>query len=750
MFSRMAWVLIFAALVSNVPASAQVTTTGPSFNPATPYSVDGLALGGRVNSDSSVYDEYRCSPSEQFDGFIWCQRRRTDQEARGQFVSSWSILHSQDGKVVYVNRSLMPAFFDRNEAQDEINRLSNKHGTSPRIISVPTGPGMPSGFIAVWGNVTLTPLDATNVNELAAGRNIRAGLMIDHIGNFQQSAKIGMPIYRLGGGAGYVWAGSWDERGRGSLRFLTIDSSAFAPQAAEVPRAAADDAAKQKDAEADAQRRIAEAKQAAQRAEAAAREAEENAKRRIAEADQRTRTAEAASKADTAPANTPQQSAPARPVAHIPSCEAAASGYAEIESRNWDSAELSALKGKFDQCYAFLSDQRARDQLRPQVAEVQRRIAEQKTVEADQKKVAQETRRAEQQAAAAKKQAEEQAAEEKKRADQEVQRATAQEELDSFRAKLDSGHLSDEDGVRLLEFLERYGRYDAQKQYNIVMQEVIRYSNIIYNEVSALKLKQAAGPLSEADEARLKAIGVIAKRQKNRSTHGGTFAYADDYNKWANIDATSEKALKDNTEAKSRSTELAAVGISDGSINGLQAKFETLLSKFNSAETLSNEEAKQLDTIRGIARRLQWQEKQLAELLGPADDLAWRYIAGGGTAISLSGSDKDRLGSYLTTLVAGYAVADYCGGHGEAFSKDDLANWKNEIKKYTGPGTKQITDDAWESGQRALQQHGFGQLTARQLNRQCEEFRTDMASTFPHVFQGSKGQLPTNSKSNPF
>jgi hypothetical protein len=76
----------------------------------------------------------------------------------------------------------------------------------------------------------LEALDPNNVSQLAIGRDVRAGFMIDHIGNFQRSAQQGLPIYRLTGGAGYVWAASWDQRGTGTLRFLTIDASAIDAQ----------------------------------------------------------------------------------------------------------------------------------------------------------------------------------------------------------------------------------------------------------------------------------------------------------------------------------------------------------------------------------------------------------------------------------------------------------------------------------------------------------------------------------------
>lgn len=194
------------------------------------YVVDGLRLGGMVQQDSSTYREYRCGPSEQFSGFTWCQKKADERTARGQFSSSYSILHSQGGNALYINRFLEPAWFSGNEANDDINGRSKKYGAPTRIIPMPKQSSVPNGMIVTWGNVVLEPLDTNNVGQLAIGRDVRAGLMIDHIGNFQRSAQLGLPIYRLTGGAGYVWAASWDQRGVGTLRFLTIDASAIDAQ----------------------------------------------------------------------------------------------------------------------------------------------------------------------------------------------------------------------------------------------------------------------------------------------------------------------------------------------------------------------------------------------------------------------------------------------------------------------------------------------------------------------------------------
>jgi hypothetical protein len=60
------------------------------------YAVDGLAVGSRIGLDSAAYREYSCRPSEQFDGFTWCQKTRNDKERRGSFTATYSLLHARD------------------------------------------------------------------------------------------------------------------------------------------------------------------------------------------------------------------------------------------------------------------------------------------------------------------------------------------------------------------------------------------------------------------------------------------------------------------------------------------------------------------------------------------------------------------------------------------------------------------------------------------------------------------------------
>ena len=79
------------------------------------YAVDGLSIGTQLSFDSPSYRRYKCNPSDQFAGLTWCQKARSEKEKRGSFTAAYSLLHSQDGKIVYVNRSQEPAFFSSKE-----------------------------------------------------------------------------------------------------------------------------------------------------------------------------------------------------------------------------------------------------------------------------------------------------------------------------------------------------------------------------------------------------------------------------------------------------------------------------------------------------------------------------------------------------------------------------------------------------------------------------------------------------------
>ena len=205
-------------------APAQVPAAPANGREKAGYGVAGMQLGTNVGVGSADYRDYTCAPTKQYPGFIGCQRQLTERSRRRRIFESTSFLHGPDGSAVYINQNLEPVAMDENDAHDEISRLSETLGKAT-LLPMPPTRGVPSGLIASWGAVSLQPLDPARTAELAAGTGDKLGVLVDTIGNPQRSAQLGLPIYRLGGGAGYVWSASWNGRGRGTLRMLAIDAS---------------------------------------------------------------------------------------------------------------------------------------------------------------------------------------------------------------------------------------------------------------------------------------------------------------------------------------------------------------------------------------------------------------------------------------------------------------------------------------------------------------------------------------------
>ena len=233
---------VLCLLASTPGACAQIATAQTGRVSA--YSVDGLALGERVQPNNAGYREYKCGPSHQFDGFRWCQKARQQKEPRRSFKVTYSLLHTRDGTVVYVNRYEAPAFFGPNEADEDIQRYSRRLGELARITKMQHRPGIPDGILATWGNVELKPLDSESISAFRKGStkggttrgSTKKGYFVDFIGNFARSVKEGLPIYRISGGAGLIWIASFDQKGRGTLRLAAVDASALYPEMLPIPQ----------------------------------------------------------------------------------------------------------------------------------------------------------------------------------------------------------------------------------------------------------------------------------------------------------------------------------------------------------------------------------------------------------------------------------------------------------------------------------------------------------------------------------
>src|SRR5215831_14772989 len=224
-----------AAMGAGIVVFAYVVLYGNAIAAPTEYAVDGLAVGTQLNFDSASYREYKCSPSDQFDGLTWCQKTRSDKERRRSYIAAYSLLHSRDGNILYINRTQEPAFLTPKEVEVSIQRYSRKIGESPRIMKMPHRGSLPDGLIAVWGKITLEPLDQESIKTLADGKNPRKGFLIDYLRDFTRSAKQGLPICRIDGGPGFIWAASFDQKERGTLRLAAVELSGFSPSSDPAP-----------------------------------------------------------------------------------------------------------------------------------------------------------------------------------------------------------------------------------------------------------------------------------------------------------------------------------------------------------------------------------------------------------------------------------------------------------------------------------------------------------------------------------
>src|SRR5215471_6072591 len=224
-----------AAMGVGIIIVAYVISYSNAIAAPTEYAVDGLAVGTQLDFGSASYREYKCSPSDQFDGLTWCQKTRSDKERRRPYIAAYSLLHSRDGNILYINRTQEPAFFSPKEVEVNIQRYSRKIGESPRIMKMPHRGSLPDGLIAVWGKITLEPLDQESIKTLADGKNPRKGFLIDYLRDFTRSAKQGLPIYRIDGGPGFIWAASFDQKERGTLRLAAVELSGFSPSSDPAP-----------------------------------------------------------------------------------------------------------------------------------------------------------------------------------------------------------------------------------------------------------------------------------------------------------------------------------------------------------------------------------------------------------------------------------------------------------------------------------------------------------------------------------
>jgi hypothetical protein len=204
-------------------AGAGAVSLGQGASAASLYVVDGITLAKSLWLPRA----YQCSPSEQFAQHSWCRLSRHEKGSRGAFTATTSVLRDQGRTVAYVNREIAPAFFAADEIEAEIERLSTRLGAPAREIRLAPREGAPKAVIVLWGKLQLEELTKKTASTDEPAGGPEKSLLVDYLGDVQQSRQLGLPVFRLAGGAGFLWSAS-DRNGRGHLRFLAADPAVLA------------------------------------------------------------------------------------------------------------------------------------------------------------------------------------------------------------------------------------------------------------------------------------------------------------------------------------------------------------------------------------------------------------------------------------------------------------------------------------------------------------------------------------------
>jgi hypothetical protein len=232
-----------AAPVPVAPAPAQGATAAPpspdyASPPSPNYVVNGLALGAPLGPPADAAAGYACHASDDYPGFAWCQSHHAESRKFGSETTWMSVFRSQTNAAVEITQAVDPAFFRQGDADREIQRLSRDFGQQARVIAA----DLPSGghaVIAAWGAVTLTPLDSAIMDALRSGAPVHSGLLVGALGDLRASARSGLPVYSLGGGAGFIWSANHNSSGKGVLRITAVDPSALSSRTLPQPAAPA-------------------------------------------------------------------------------------------------------------------------------------------------------------------------------------------------------------------------------------------------------------------------------------------------------------------------------------------------------------------------------------------------------------------------------------------------------------------------------------------------------------------------------
>jgi hypothetical protein len=192
--------------------------------PEATYSVGGM----RVGEIAHLGPNYSCDQLPSDPSYVTCSATDRRTVDRGPFTQRTTVITDADGRVVYVDRLLSPAFFRPGEMAGDIDDLSRTFGSPPRVSERAIGRG--HAVIATWGNISLDALGTK------AAQEPESWLITDFMNNLRESYRYHLPLFRPAGGPGFVWIAYDKGYGVGRLRFFTTDPSLL-PDIAKPPPA---------------------------------------------------------------------------------------------------------------------------------------------------------------------------------------------------------------------------------------------------------------------------------------------------------------------------------------------------------------------------------------------------------------------------------------------------------------------------------------------------------------------------------
>jgi tetratricopeptide (TPR) repeat protein len=190
------------------------------------YSVDGFALGERISPTYPNYQSYACKRSDDFDEAIRCERTQTKSGRAGNVTVSSALIQAQDGSAIYIMVNASPVSLSKDVVQNEIATLSTEINEKPAKIEwLPKDAAAPTAVVVTWGQLLLDEIDGEAAAEISDGKSPHLGVLVDSLGDLKRSAKENLPIYRIRGGSGYVYAASFGTAARGNRHYVAADGA---------------------------------------------------------------------------------------------------------------------------------------------------------------------------------------------------------------------------------------------------------------------------------------------------------------------------------------------------------------------------------------------------------------------------------------------------------------------------------------------------------------------------------------------